>query len=275
MASTKRLVRERTGGWARARRSAGAINRLRIDGRGVTGAGGAVLWLCGARAPASHASAGRSIGSSGGRDDPRRSSTSTSSGSPAYPRPATRATMRRRRAISRRSGARTAPPARSVASQSASPPTARRYGRTGALLAAAVTVVRQHAGRDELTLRILLRGRGENWPEPGDPLRGLPPSRLLKVAGHPSSEAAALERAGIGDVRVDAEGRAPRPSPPRCRRLARHHGLTITACCHTASCSMRSPSRSSAAGRGERFAIWPIGGSGCRHRVVCRPPPSP
>src|SRR5215831_8510395 len=43
-----------------------------------------------------------------------------------------------------------------------------------ALPAASVTVCRLHAGSAELTRRIMTRGDGGSWPQPGDPLRGQP-----------------------------------------------------------------------------------------------------
>jgi hypothetical protein len=65
-----------------------------------------------------------------------------------------------------------------------------------ALAPANVTVGRLHAGRAELTRRILLRGQGKSWPQPGDPLRGQPARALHRVAAEAAAEAQALERAG-------------------------------------------------------------------------------
>jgi adenylylsulfate kinase-like enzyme len=79
---------------------------------------------------------------------------------------------------------------------------------TGALPSAAVVLCRLHAGRDQLTRRILRRGRGGgSWPQPGDPLLGRPTADLLQVAGRAAADADALERAAVGAVRVDTEGR--------------------------------------------------------------------
>lgn len=75
-----------------------------------------------------------------------------------------------------------------------------------ALPAAAITWCRLHAGRDRLTERILLRGQGGGWRQPGDPLRGQPSTELLRVAEDAATEAAALERSSIG-LRIDTDGR--------------------------------------------------------------------
>jgi shikimate kinase len=75
-----------------------------------------------------------------------------------------------------------------------------------ALPAATITVCRLHAGRDELTKRILTRGAGGSWPQPGDPIVGQPTARLLQIADEAVAEAEALERAGLG-LRIDTDGR--------------------------------------------------------------------
>jgi adenylylsulfate kinase-like enzyme len=80
----------------------------------------------------------------------------------------------------------------------------RAYAR--ALPAASVTVCRLHAGSDELTQRIMSRGDGGSWPQPGDPLRGKPSDYLRHVAKRAIVDADVLERAGIGTVRVDTDG---------------------------------------------------------------------
>jgi adenylylsulfate kinase-like enzyme len=69
-----------------------------------------------------------------------------------------------------------------------------------------LTVCRLHAGRDELTRRILSRGRGGSWSQPGDPLVGRPVPDLLRVAARAARDAAAQDRAGLGH-RVDTDGR--------------------------------------------------------------------
>lgn len=76
-----------------------------------------------------------------------------------------------------------------------------------ALPAATVIVCRLHAGRDQLTSRIMLRGQGRgSWPQPGDPLVGQPVTHLLRVADEAVRDADALERAAIGH-RIDTDGR--------------------------------------------------------------------
>jgi hypothetical protein len=77
----------------------------------------------------------------------------------------------------------------------------------GALPAARVTVCRLHAGPAELTRRIALRGQGLWWPQPGDPLIGQPAAHQRRVAVQSAAEAEALERSGLGDLRIDTDGR--------------------------------------------------------------------
>ncbi len=77
----------------------------------------------------------------------------------------------------------------------------------GALPAASVTVCRLHAGPAELTRRIALRGRGESWHQPGDPLLGQPTPVLRRAADEAAADADALERAGLGALRVDTDAR--------------------------------------------------------------------
>ena len=76
----------------------------------------------------------------------------------------------------------------------------------GALPRAAITLCRLHAGADELTRRIMLRGHGGSWPQPGDPLVGQPTAYLLRVAASAIAEAEALEHAVAGALRVDTDG---------------------------------------------------------------------
>jgi hypothetical protein len=76
----------------------------------------------------------------------------------------------------------------------------------GALPRATITLCRLHAGADELTRRIMLRGHGGSWPQPGDPLVGQPAAYLLRVAASAIAEAEALEHAVSGALRVDTEG---------------------------------------------------------------------
>ncbi|NJP94069.1 AAA family ATPase [Nonomuraea sp. FMUSA5-5] len=76
-----------------------------------------------------------------------------------------------------------------------------------ALPGARLTLCRLHAGREELTRRIVRRGQGSDWSQPGDPLRGQPTARLLQLADEAVATATALERAGIGEVHIPTDGR--------------------------------------------------------------------
>ncbi|HEY6739265.1 MAG TPA: AAA family ATPase [Actinopolymorphaceae bacterium] len=78
---------------------------------------------------------------------------------------------------------------------------------TDALRGMQVTVCRLHAGREELTTRILQRGKGMGPRLAGDALIGLARNRLLAIAHEAAAEAEALEHAAVGDVRVDTDGR--------------------------------------------------------------------
>jgi adenylylsulfate kinase-like enzyme len=69
-----------------------------------------------------------------------------------------------------------------------------------------VTLVRMHVGAEQLTRQILLRQAGGSWVAPGDPLKGRPREELLRVARSAVAEDAALERDGLGDLRVDVDG---------------------------------------------------------------------
>ncbi|PPS67313.1 MULTISPECIES: AAA family ATPase [Streptomyces] len=75
-----------------------------------------------------------------------------------------------------------------------------------ALPATELTLCRLHAGRQHLTERIMSRGQGGSWAQPGDPLRGQSVTRLLHVADQAVASAAGLEDAGIGDLRIDTDG---------------------------------------------------------------------
>jgi adenylylsulfate kinase-like enzyme len=75
-----------------------------------------------------------------------------------------------------------------------------------ALPSAAVTLCQLHAGAGELTRRIMLRGQGGSWPEPGDLLAGQPTAYLLRVAATAVAEAEVLEYVVTGALRVDTDG---------------------------------------------------------------------
>jgi len=77
---------------------------------------------------------------------------------------------------------------------------------TAALPVAGVTVCRLHAGHAELAHRISRRGQGLSWPQPGDPLIGQPEAHLRLVAERAATDADALDRSGLGDLRIDTDG---------------------------------------------------------------------
>jgi hypothetical protein len=69
-----------------------------------------------------------------------------------------------------------------------------------------VTVCRLHASPAELACRITRRGQGLSWPQPGDPLIGQPEASLRLAAERAAADAEALDRPGLGDLRVDTDG---------------------------------------------------------------------
>ena len=80
-----------------------------------------------------------------------------------------------------------------------------------ALPAAVITLCRLHAGRAELTRRVMSRREGGSWPEPGDPLRGQASEYLADVAARAAAEADALDCSDVGTVltntvRIDTDG---------------------------------------------------------------------
>ena len=74
-----------------------------------------------------------------------------------------------------------------------------------ALPRAAITLCRLHAGAGELTRRIMLRGQGGSWPQPGDPLAGQPTTYLLRAAASAAADAEALEQTLDGALRIDTD----------------------------------------------------------------------
>jgi adenylylsulfate kinase-like enzyme len=76
----------------------------------------------------------------------------------------------------------------------------------GMLPAARLTMCRLHAGPAELAHRVSLRGQGLGWPQPGDPLTGQPEAHLRLAAERAAADAEALERSGLGDLRIDTDG---------------------------------------------------------------------
>jgi DNA polymerase III delta prime subunit len=76
-----------------------------------------------------------------------------------------------------------------------------------ALPAAAITACRLHASPGELRRRIMTRGEGGSWPQPGDPLRGQPESYLSQVAEQAAADAGALDHTPLDALRIDTTGR--------------------------------------------------------------------
>jgi len=77
-----------------------------------------------------------------------------------------------------------------------------------AVPAARVIICRLHAGPVDLTRRVISRGAGGSWPEPGDPLLGQPAAYLKRAADQAIVSADALERLGLGTVRINTDGRS-------------------------------------------------------------------
>jgi broad-specificity NMP kinase len=74
------------------------------------------------------------------------------------------------------------------------------------LPAASFGLCRLRAGHDQLSQRIMSRGAGGSWPQPGDPLRGQSAGVLQAAADRATKEAAALDRCGPGGAAIDTDG---------------------------------------------------------------------
>lgn len=74
---------------------------------------------------------------------------------------------------------------------------------------ASLTLLRLDAGLEELTTRILLRGKGGGPGIPGDRLKGQPEEALRQIAREEAERAAALQRMGLGDFAVSTDGLSP------------------------------------------------------------------
>jgi shikimate kinase len=72
---------------------------------------------------------------------------------------------------------------------------------------AVITACRLHAAPGELRRRIMTRGEGGSWPQPGDPLRGQPESYLSQVAAQAAADARALDHTPLDALRIDTTGR--------------------------------------------------------------------
>ncbi|GAA0936779.1 hypothetical protein [Nonomuraea longicatena] len=79
---------------------------------------------------------------------------------------------------------------------------------TDALTDLTPTVCRLHASPETLRERVAERGRGGGPTIPGDAIKGLDPDGLRRVADRAAQEAAALDRTGTGDLRIDTDGRS-------------------------------------------------------------------
>ncbi|MFI1333622.1 hypothetical protein ACH4U7_26665 [Streptomyces sp. NPDC020845] len=199
-----RRVRERTGGWPVPAAPATAFER---PSQAPTPAEGSVLWLCGATGvgkstvgfmlfqralAAGHMAAFLDLEQIGccapaPADDPgnhRLKARNLAAVWQAY----------------RAAGARCL----TVVGQAENESAIRTYA--DALAPATVTVCRLHAGREELVRRILSRGQGGSWAQPGDPLKGRPTARLLQAADAAAADAEALDRAALGDLCVATDG---------------------------------------------------------------------
>jgi adenylylsulfate kinase-like enzyme len=93
-----------------------------------------------------------------------------------------------------------------------SPADSGRYSRE--LKGTGVTLIRLRAGSDDLRLRIMSRGAGGSWPEPGDRLRGRPAEFLgdladRVIADQINQDAEARDRADGDGVAIDTTGRSP------------------------------------------------------------------
>jgi hypothetical protein len=74
--------------------------------------------------------------------------------------------------------------------------------------AATIALYRLHAGSDRLLERIRRRGVGDGPPIAGDDLRGQLPAAFDRAHRAAVAQAESLERSGIGEIRVDTDGRA-------------------------------------------------------------------
>jgi hypothetical protein len=87
----------------------------------------------------------------------------------------------------------------------------------GELPGTEVAVIRLRAGRAELRQRIMSRGAGRSWPEPGDRLAGQSAGFLTGIADQAVQAAGALDRPDAGGVAVDTTSRSPDESASMIR----------------------------------------------------------
>jgi hypothetical protein len=93
---------------------------------------------------------------------------------------------------------------------------AQRYASE--LPGASVSFIRLEADSAEHRLRIMSRGAGGSWPEPGDSLRGQSAEFLAEVAGQAIQDAEASEQADAGGVTVDTTNLSPDESASIIRK---------------------------------------------------------
>jgi DNA polymerase III delta prime subunit len=89
----------------------------------------------------------------------------------------------------------------------ASPADLRLY--TDELQGADIAHIRLRAASTELTRRIMARGAGGSWPEPGDRLGGQPAGFLASAARQAVQAAASLDQSDVGGLAVDTTDRSP------------------------------------------------------------------
>ncbi|MEV6107967.1 AAA family ATPase [Streptomyces sp. NPDC051940] len=202
-----RLVGERTGGWPGTVRPANAPVPSAVPGQ--PGAGAPVLWLCGATG----------VGKSTVGFEVYRRILSTGTTAAyldldqlGFYRPAPAGDPGNHRVKARNLAAvwRTyrAAGATCLVMTGPAEDTSTVEAYADALPGADLTLCRLHAGPEHLTERIMSRRHGGSWPQPGDPLRGQPAARLHRVADRAAAAAAAMEGTGIGDLRIDTDGRS-------------------------------------------------------------------
>ena len=80
-----------------------------------------------------------------------------------------------------------------------------------------VALIRLAAGSGELRQRIMSRGAGGSWPEPGDRLRGQSAEFLTGVADQAVQAAEALDRSDVGGPTLETTSRSPDKSASMIR----------------------------------------------------------
>src|SRR5262249_32638647 len=80
-----------------------------------------------------------------------------------------------------------------------------------------VALIRLWAGSGELRQRIVSRGAGGSWPEPGDRLRGQSADFLSSGAAQAVQAAEALDRSDVGRPVLDTTSRTPDESASMIR----------------------------------------------------------